>query len=97
MADVAERSVFAGPAGDGSASFESQRAMLQARVDKLGVEFRGSVVAGRQREIGDDVMQGQSFDADEAVRNGLIDAVCSFDEALSGASYLGKMRKAKGR
>jgi LuxR family maltose regulon positive regulatory protein len=36
MADIAERSSFAGPPGDGSASFESQRAMLLAIVARRG-------------------------------------------------------------
>ena len=36
MADIAERSAFAGPPGDGSASFESQRAMLRAIMGRDG-------------------------------------------------------------
>ncbi len=38
MADIAERSVFTGPSGDGSASFESARAMLRAAMARRGVE-----------------------------------------------------------
>lgn len=36
MADIAERATFAGPPGDGSASFESQRAMLRAIMARHG-------------------------------------------------------------
>jgi LuxR family transcriptional regulator, maltose regulon positive regulatory protein len=36
MADIAERSTFAGPPGDGSASFESQRSMLRAVMGRSG-------------------------------------------------------------
>ena len=38
MADIAERSVFTGVSGDGSASFESARAMLRAAMARHGVE-----------------------------------------------------------
>jgi LuxR family maltose regulon positive regulatory protein len=36
MADIAERATFVGPPGDGSASFESQRAMLRAIMARHG-------------------------------------------------------------
>lgn len=36
LADIAERSAFAGPPGDGSVSFESQRAMLRAMMARRG-------------------------------------------------------------
>jgi LuxR family maltose regulon positive regulatory protein len=36
MADIAERSTLGGPTGDGAASFESQRAMLQAMMTRRG-------------------------------------------------------------
>jgi LuxR family maltose regulon positive regulatory protein len=36
MADIAERSIVSGPPGDGSASFESQRAMLRAIMARRG-------------------------------------------------------------
>ena len=38
MADIAERSTFAGPPADGSPSFESQRAMLRAVMARQGPE-----------------------------------------------------------
>ena len=38
MADIAERSAFTGRSGDGSASFESARAMLRAAMARRGVE-----------------------------------------------------------
>ncbi len=45
MADIAERSTFAGAPGDGSASFESQRAMLRAIMGRHGP---GDVLANAQ-------------------------------------------------
>jgi LuxR family transcriptional regulator, maltose regulon positive regulatory protein len=38
MADIADRSTISGPPGDGSASFESQRAMLRAIMARRGPE-----------------------------------------------------------
>jgi protease-4 len=76
----------------GTTLTDEQRAMLQGRVDALGTEFRATVTAGRMRDIDPGVMQGQSFSAKEGMACGLIDGVCSFDEALSDAEYAGKMR-----
>lgn len=76
----------------GTSLTDEQRAMLQARVDELGAKFRAAVREGRARAIDDDVMQGQSFGAEAAVANGLIDQVTDFDTALRAAGQLGEMR-----
>jgi len=74
----------------GTALSEEQRAMLQAKVDKTGAQFRATVNEGRGRTINPDVMQGQSFDTGEAKLNGLIDEIASFDQALLDVMWLGK-------
>lgn len=74
----------------GTSLTDAQRAMLQERVTKLGNDFKAAVRMGRGREIKDEVMQGQTFDAATALAHGLIDSVGDFDAALSGAQYLGK-------
>lgn len=77
----------------GTSLTDEQRTMLQTRVDQLGAQFRQAVISGRQREIASDVMQGQTFAADDAVKNGLIDAVADFERALADASFIGKKTK----
>jgi protease-4 len=77
----------------GTSLTEKERAMIQARVDEIGVAFRSSVNSGRAREIADDVMQGQSFTAQEAVKNGLVDSVADFAKALSDAGAIGRNEK----
>lgn len=84
---------FKGAGQPGTSLSDDSRAMLQAGVDKIGAQFRAAVNAGRGRIIDPAVMQGQSFDADECMANGLIDGVCDFDAALSDAAWLGKQTK----
>lgn len=70
-----------------------QEDMLQARINKMGADFKAAVRAGRGRNISDDVMQGQSFGAVEAKENGLIDEITSYNTALEIAAGLGKSKK----
>jgi protease-4 len=77
----------------GTTLTEEQRAMLQARVDSMGAQFRAAVCSGRERAIETEAMQGQTFDVDGALAAGLIDGVCGIDEALGNASFMGKNRK----
>jgi ClpP class serine protease len=69
---------------------------LQKRVDDLGALFKAVVIAGRERPIDDEVMQGQSFDAETAKENGLIDGVSSYAVAMRETAKLGVIR-AKGK
>jgi len=77
----------------GTSLNDEQRAMLQARVEDIGVQFRGVVTDGRGRPIGEDSMQGQSFGAAEARVRGLVDEVTDFDTALADAASLARMRR----
>lgn len=89
---------FKGMGQPGTSLNDEQRAMLQARVDKIGKKFRSDVVTGRQREIDPAIMQGQSFDADEAMTAGLIDGITNFEGALSDAAFAGRIaRQQKGK
>ncbi|MEI6035786.1 MAG: S49 family peptidase [Verrucomicrobiae bacterium] len=58
---------------EGKAWSDEDRAFLQARVDKNGVEFRAAILANRPG-IPADALEGQWFDGTDAVSNGLADA-----------------------
>jgi ClpP class serine protease len=81
----------------GTSLTDEQRALLQSRVDVIGKRFRADVCSGRRCEIAEEVMQGQSFDAQECLVNGLVDGVCDFDTALRNAAFMGRMKKQKGK
>lgn len=80
----------------GTSLTDEQRAMLQASVMDIAGKFKAAVRSGRGRMISDDVMQGQSFSVEEAMRNGLIDSVTDFDSAVGDAVRMAKMRRMKG-
>jgi signal peptide peptidase SppA len=86
---------FKGMGMPGTSLNDEQRAMLQTRVDALGVKFRSAVQSGRAREISEDAMQGQSFSVEDALSAGLIDQVTDFDAALRDAARLGKIRASR--
>ena len=77
----------------GTSLTDEQRAMLQGRVEAIGAQFRAVVCDGRGRPIGEDSLQGQSFDAAEARVRGLVDEVTDFDTALADAASLARMRR----
>jgi len=77
----------------GTTLTDEQRQMLQEDVDRIATEFKAAVRAGREREISNDVMQGQSFSVQDAARVGLIDNVTDIGTALRDAVQLKKMRK----
>jgi protease-4 len=79
----------------GTSLTEKERAMIQARVDQIGVTFRETVNKGRAREISMDVMQGQSFTAQESLANGLVDSITDFATALKDAGAMGRREKQK--
>jgi len=68
----------------GTSLTDEERAMIQKRVDEIGVQFRATVRSGRQgKQIAEATMQGQSFTVAEAVNNGLIDGWMAMSEAVS--------------
>ena len=72
---------------------DEQKAMLQDRVDNLAADFKNAVRTGRGKAIADEVMQGQSFSASDAMKHGLIDNVCDLETALQDVGRLVKVRK----
>lgn len=54
--------------------------MIQKQVDKIHTQFKAAV--NRYREIGDQFMQGQCFDGQEAVEIGLVDGLVQDIEEL---------------
>jgi len=62
---------------------DAERAMLQERVDALYAQFKAEVTS--RREVADDAMQGQTFTAAAAKKNGLCDNLNSatLDEYVS--------------
>lgn len=61
---------------------DDERAMFQRDVDKIYAKFTAAVRAGRG-DLADDLLQGQSFDGEDAARLGLTDGVVdSFEELL---------------
>lgn len=61
------------------ASFKSmtdeERIFLQARIDKIGIQFRTAISA--KRNIDPEILQGQFYDGDECVTNGYADGLVS--------------------
>ncbi len=62
LADIAERSAFAGSPGDGSASFESQRAMLRAMMARHGpADVLASAEVAAAIEVADSPWRGTAL------------------------------------
>lgn len=76
----------------GTSLTDEQRAMMQARVDSLGEQFRAVVSEARGNRVPADAMQGQSFSGTESRGKGLIDEVSSLGQAVRDAARLGEMR-----
>lgn len=85
---------FKGTGYPGTTLETDERKMLQDNVDRIASEFKAAVRAGRSGiTIPDEIMQGQSFSAGEALRVGLIDQIADMDQAMRDARLLGSMRK----
>jgi len=54
---------------------DSQRERLQTRIDRIGAEFRGAVATGRGVAIPAAYMEGDDYDAQEAITGKLIDGI----------------------
>lgn len=77
----------------GTSLTPDERAMIQKRVDEIGVQFRAAVRSGRQgKQIADETLQGQSFSAAECVNNGLIDGIMSAADAVHECELAAKTR-----
>lgn len=61
---------------------DEEKAMFQADVDKTYSQFKAAVTTNR--DISDDVMQGQTFDGEDAVDNNLADGTLNSLEDLLG-------------
>jgi ClpP class serine protease len=72
---------FKGMGLRGTELSSDQRQLLQARVDEIFGWFREAVTEGRAGAVPASAMEGQSFYAEEAKTNGLIDAVGSLADA----------------
>lgn len=59
----------------GTSLSEEQRKYLQDSVDKLAAQFKGYVNQRRGGEVPDEMMQGQSIMADEAIEVGMVDGI----------------------
>lgn len=69
----------------GTSLTSEQKKMIQASVDRIGVDFRQAVRDGRNtisKQISDEVMQGQAFAAADAKQTGLINEVCDLDSSM---------------
>jgi signal peptide peptidase SppA len=84
---------FKGMGMRGTSLTDEQRTMIQGEVEQVANQFKAAVRSGRApKQISDDVMQGQSFSADEAMGNGLIDGITDLETAVADAARLVKMR-----
>lgn len=67
----------------GTSLTEAQREDLQGYVDRLAAQFQAHVTASRG-EISPELMQGQTFQSDVALENGLVDGIYrSLDEMIA--------------
>lgn len=90
--DMFKSGVFKGMGQPGTSLTTEQRELIQRSVDTLAAQFKATVRAGRARDIEDDVLEGQSFDAEEAIENGLVDSITTFETAIADASRLARIR-----
>jgi len=68
---------------DGTSLSEEQRDDMQSQVDFLYDLFAGFVKS--RRSVSADALRGQTFFGAQAVRNGLIDSVATFEQAIMDA------------
>ena len=88
---------FKGMGMPGTSLTPEQRAMLQERVDRMGAQFKEVVRQGRGKPISEDAMRGQSFNAEEARRLGLVDSIGTVGDALRDLANYGKMKSARSK
>lgn len=76
----------------GTSLRDDQREMLQAQVNEIASKFKSAVKSGRQRDIAEDAMQGQSFSAEAAMALGLVDQIENYDAAIRDAVSMARLR-----
>ena len=83
---VVRAGAYKAPAIPGEAIGEGARAELQREVDAYGAAFHDAVRAGRglTDEQADQVLNGRTFLAEEAIGLGLADAVATFSTFIAG-------------
>jgi len=79
--EVIKAGKYKGIGIQGTSLTDEQRALLQGEVDSIHEMFKGAVKIGRGN-ISDDLMQGQDFMGEEAVKLGLADTLGGIDEAV---------------
>lgn len=83
---------FKGMGVEGTSLNDEQREYIQGRVNKGYAEFTAAVRASRGRELSSELMQGQIFDGDEAVANGLADQIGTLGDAIALAAKMARER-----
>jgi signal peptide peptidase SppA len=74
---------------------DSQRERMQTRIDRIGAEFRGAVATGRDKRIPAEYMEGDDYDAQEAIAGNLIDVVGTPAAAVAALLEMAKQNAAK--
>jgi protease-4 len=72
---------------------ETERRLIQARVDRIYLQFKQRVAEGRRRDIAyiDSIAQGRVWSGEDAVRIGLVDKIGGLEEAIISAARLAKL------
>ena len=81
--DVIKSGRLKGAGIPGTSLSDEQRAHFQAQSDFIHAGFRHAVRAGRKREIADELMEGQSYYAQQVVREGLVDRLGTIQDAMA--------------
>lgn len=68
--------IYKGAGVAGTSLSDAQKALLQERIDRMGAEFKAHMIRHRG-QIPAEAMRGQSFLAQEAMDNNLIDGIVS--------------------
>ncbi len=89
--DLIKSGAFKGVGVAGAPISEAAKVEMQAKVDKVGMEFRAAVSSARP-QVKPEVMDGRDFFGADAVVIGLVDSVTGFDRALADAGALAQMR-----
>jgi protease-4 len=89
--------VKTGPYADAGAVYrpvtETERRLIQARVDRIYLQFKQRVADGRRRDIAyiDSIAQGRVWSGEDAVRIGLVDKIGGLEDAINSAARLAKL------
>jgi protease-4 len=72
---------------------ETERRLIQARVDRIYAQFKQRVAEGRKRDVAyiDSIAQGRVWSGEDAVRIGLVDKIGGMEEAINCAARLAKL------